>query len=120
LVPSGGIYGALGYTSPNIAERVRGFEDEISPGGEWTAAEGSPADYKQNLTLAIEQMYAFAQLNVTAITPVLGGAMRSGLWRNFVDENRDRNITLVSGDAMPNQLEFLSRGYVQGLVGQLP
>jgi ABC-type sugar transport system substrate-binding protein len=120
LVPTGGIYGALGYSSPNIAERLRGFEDEISASGKWTAAEGSPANYKQNLTLAIEQMYAFAKLNVTAITPVLGGAMRSGLWKDFVDENRDRNITLVSGDAMPNQLEFLSRGYVQGLVGQLP
>jgi ABC-type sugar transport system substrate-binding protein len=46
--------------------------------------------------------------------------MRSGLWKDFVDENRHLNITLVSGDAMPNQLEFLSRGYAQGLVGQLP
>jgi hypothetical protein len=35
--------------------------------------------------------------------------MRSGLWKDFVGENRHLNITLVSGDAMPNQLEFLSR-----------
>jgi hypothetical protein len=46
--------------------------------------------------------------------------MRSGLWKDFVDENRHLNITPVSGDAMPNQLEFPSRGYAQGLVGQLP
>lgn len=120
LVPSGGLYGVMGSSSPNLVERVRGFEDEISAGGEWTAAEGSPANYMRNLTLAIEQMYTFAKQNVTAITPVLGGAMRSGMWKDFVDQNRNLNITLVSGDAMPNQLEFLSRGYVQGLVGQLP
>lgn len=118
IAPQGGLYGTVG--APNLAERVRGFEDEMSAGGEWTAAEGSPANYKQNLTLAIEQMYAFANQNVTAITPVMGAPMRSGLWKDFVDKNRHLNITLVSGDAMPNQLEFLSRGYVQGLVGQLP
>jgi hypothetical protein len=50
----------------------------------------------------------------------LWSSMRSGLWKDFVDENRHLNITPVSGDAMPNQLEFPSRGYAQGLVGQLP
>jgi ABC-type sugar transport system substrate-binding protein len=120
LVPSGGLYGTVGSTSFNIAERLRGFEDEISAGGEWTGVEGSPADSMVNLTLAIEQMREFAKLNATAIAPVMGAPMRSGLWKEFVDEHRHLNITLVSGDAMPNQLEFLSRGYVQGLVGQLP
>jgi ABC-type sugar transport system substrate-binding protein len=120
LEPSGGRYATVGMAAPNINERVRGFEDEISAGGEWTAVEGSPGDSKRNLTLGIELMREFAKLNVTAITPVMGAPMRSGLWKEFVDEHRYLNITLVSGDAMPNQLEFLSRGYVQGLVGQLP
>jgi ABC-type sugar transport system substrate-binding protein len=120
LLPSGGRYATVGSTSPNIAERVRGFEAEISTGGEWTSAEGSPSDSQANLTLAIEQMRAFAALNTTAITPVMGAPMRSGLWRDFVDKHRNQNITIVSGDAMTNQLEFLDRGYVQGLVGQLP
>jgi ABC-type sugar transport system substrate-binding protein len=120
LKPSGGLYGTVGCMSPNIHERMRGFEDELSAGGEWTAVEGSPGDTRRNLTVGIELMRKFAKLNVTAITPVMGGPMRSGLWKEFVDEHRHLDITLVSGDAMPNQLEFLSRGYVQGLVGQLP
>ena len=108
----------------------------------------SPYDITSNITKSMEAMHALANLEPppTAIIPVMGmrkymstlfainafqsleltilflftAAMRSGYWKEFVDEHRHKNITLVSGDAMTNQLEFLARGYVQGLVGQLP
>ena len=44
--------------------------------------------------------------------------MRTGGWKDFA--TRYNNITLISGDAMPDQLYFLNTGMVDGLVGQLP
>jgi ABC-type sugar transport system substrate-binding protein len=120
LVPTGGLYGTVGSTSSNIMERVRGFEYEIAQNGLWTPVQGSPSDHQRNFSLAVDQMNEFARLNATGIVPTMGGPMRSGRWVEFVDQNRDNNVTLVSGDAMPNQLAFLDRGYVAGLVGQLP
>ena len=120
LVPNGGTYGVIAHSSPNLQERLRGFEDEILKDGLWTPVQGSPSDYKSNLTLIIEQMNGFAQQNATAVVPVMGAAMRSGGWKEFVDKHRDSGMKFVSGDAMANQLEFLDRGFAHGLVGQLP
>jgi gamma-aminobutyric acid type B receptor len=65
-------------------------------------------------------MRGFGDQNATAVVPVMGAAMRSGGWRDFVDDYRHTGMKFVSGDAMPNQLEALDRGYAHGLVGQLP
>lgn len=87
----------------------------------WTEVPGSPFYYEENLTLAVEAMDDMAaSYNPTALVPVLGGPMRSGIWTDLVDRNRRRNITYVSGDAMPNQLLMLNSKYAHGLVGQLP
>lgn len=126
LWPHGGTYSLLGTQAPNIQERIHGFhhaiaaEAEKEGGSKWFEIGPSPGDYEANLTLAMEKMQEFAEFNPTAIVPVMGAPMRSGTWIEFVLRNQWRNITLVSGDAMPNQLEMLDRGYVQGLIGQLP
>ena len=81
------------------------------------------ADAESNITKAMELMHSLAeQYHPTAIAPVMGMPMRSGTWKEFVNTQRasNRNITLISGDAMSNQIQFLERGYVHGLVGQLP
>eukprot|EP00977_Amphora_coffeiformis_P007119 scaffold1552_cov175-Amphora_coffeaeformis.AAC.10 len=120
LRPRGGTYATISSESPNLNERVRGFQDELHTNGKWTEVPGSPSNYDGDLNLVQEQLHTFARLNPTAIVPVSGAAMRSGGWEDFVHAHRHRNITLVSGDAMANQLEFLDRGFAQGLVGQLP
>ncbi|GAX11783.1 hypothetical protein FisN_7Lh167 [Fistulifera solaris] len=125
LQPNGGTYALLTtFDSPNLQERVRGFQEEMKreKGVLWREVIDSPADIAANVSIAIEKMQEFARYDPppTAIVPVMGAPMRSCCWKDFVNEHRSKNITLVSGDAMPNQLEFLDRGYVQGLVGQLP
>jgi ABC-type sugar transport system substrate-binding protein len=125
LQPNGGKYALItSLESPNLQERVRGFQEEMKreKGELWREVPGSPADIESNIDIAIEKMQEFANYDPppTAIVPVMGAPMRSCCWKDFVNEHRDKNITLVSGDAMANQLEFLDRGYVQGLVGQLP
>jgi ABC-type sugar transport system substrate-binding protein len=120
LTPDGGTFAVLAMSSPNLQERTQGFRDEILTNGLWKELPGSPSDMKGNLTLSMEQMQMFADMNPTAIAPVMGAPMRSGSWKEFVQFNKDKGITLVSGDAMPNQLDFLARNYVDGLAGQLP
>lgn len=131
LKPNGGTFGVVAsLESLNLQERAAGFVDELlHDEGLWTPVslvEENPyyvMDVQSNITLAMEHMYALAALDPppTAIAPVMGMPMRSCCWKEFVDDMaKELNITLVSGDAMPNQIEFLERGYVHGLVGQLP
>uniref|UniRef100_A0A7S3L1A8 G-protein coupled receptors family 3 profile domain-containing protein n=1 Tax=Amphora coffeiformis TaxID=265554 RepID=A0A7S3L1A8_9STRA len=125
LNPNGGTYAAIADTPPNLAERLQGFQDEIKRDNknsvQWHEAPGSPAMYHGNASLAMEHMYTFAQQeDITTIVPVMGAAMRSGGWEEFVGTFGKDRFTLVSGDGMANQLELLSRGYAHGLVGQMP
>lgn len=126
LVPNGGTFAIVASSSTNIQDRINGFRYKLfreTPGKAstlWTELPGSPSNFEANLTLAMEQMHEFTQFNPTVIAPLLGAPMRSGMWQHFVDVHRQKNITLVSGDATSNQIDFLNRDYVQGLVGQLP
>ena len=36
-------------------------------------------------------------------------------WKDFVDANR--NMTLIVADTLPQQIELMNQGYVNGLVG---
>lgn len=119
LQPPGGIYGVVSNLDPNIVERLQGFQDEISSGGEWTEV-SHPSDNKANTTIAVEQMQEFIDEGASAVAAVFGSPMRDEGWRAFVDANRDLGPTIVCGDANNLQLFLLDRGYVGGLVGQLP
>lgn len=54
-----------------------------------------------------------------AILSVGGWPMRNPTtWRDFVNANP--NVTTVVADTLPHQMDLLNRGYVTGLVGQVP
>lgn len=124
LRPEGGRYAILYSPEPNILERAQGFEHQMAQHARmhnlpklWVSA--GWANFGDNLTLSAEFMYDFVESqNVTAIVPMRGAPMRSCCWKNFVKAHPE--VTLVSGDDLPNQLKLFSRNYVHGLVGQLP
>ena len=66
----------------------------------------------------MDLMYEFAEEQVDGIVPVGGWPMWDDRWPSFVDDNR--NMKLIVGDTLPSQIELMNRGYVNGLVGQLP
>lgn len=116
--PTGNKYYAIASQSdPNIREREEGLRAQLAEFG-WTEVPTSPSDMMGNVSLAMDQMREFAAEypQLAAIVPVRGGPMRSGQWKQFVMEHR--HLRLVVADALPNQLEFLSRDYCHGLVGK--
>jgi len=64
-------------------------------------------------------MEEYAQLNATAIVSMVQSPMRLPEWPSFVDKYRYKNITYIGTDSDDYQLEYLSRNYVHGLVGQV-
>ena len=66
-------------------------------------------------------MHEFADMDVQAIIPVGGWPMfdKEG-WKDFVNVNREKNLTLIVGDTLDVQMQLMNEGYVDGLVGQLP
>ena len=64
-----------------------------------------------------EQMQNYSLLNPTAIVTLQQTPMRHPNWTTLVKEHRHRNITLIGTDAADFQLDYLERGYVNGLVG---
>ena len=45
--------------------------------------------------------------------------MRLPMYKEFIEKHRHRNITYIGTDSADYQLEYLSTGYVDGLVGQM-
>jgi len=124
VLPFGGTFAVVGTSHPNIVQRQQGVHDSLAsnmnPSVNWIQVRGSPSDALGDPTRAMMQVELFAEHhpNITTIISCMGAPMRSGGWAEFVQ--RHPNITLFSGDAMPNQMTFLNTGYVSGLVGQLP
>ena len=67
-----------------------------------------------------QQMQNYSILDPTAIVTLQQTPMRHPNWTSLVDEHRHRNITYIGVDAADYQLDYLQRGYVDGLVGQMP
>ena len=79
LDPEGGKYGNYGFVSgagPNLAQRVEGFNLQMKSidafKSDWTELKpGSPTDCQDNIDIALEQCYDFADNpDVRAIVPV--------------------------------------------------
>jgi ribose transport system substrate-binding protein len=120
--PNGGQYGLLSVTDPDVVQRAEGLR-QILAGTAWTEVDGSPAITEEgNITLALEQMndYINTYPEIGAIIPMGGWPMfgGDGGWETFVEANRE--LTYVSADALPIQVDLLERGFADGLVGQLP
>lgn len=119
LAPGGGTYGIMAAEAPNVLERVAGVRARLAD-TKWVEIGGGYKDCEDSAARAIEIMPEFANENVNAIVPVGGWPMLGDKdkWKDFVDANR--HMTLVVGDTLPQQLDLVNQGYVNGLVGQLP
>eukprot|EP00339_Tiarina_fusa_P029647 CAMPEP_0117073674 /NCGR_PEP_ID=MMETSP0472-20121206/51879_1 /TAXON_ID=693140 ORGANISM="Tiarina fusus, Strain LIS" /NCGR_SAMPLE_ID=MMETSP0472 /ASSEMBLY_ACC=CAM_ASM_000603 /LENGTH=761 /DNA_ID=CAMNT_0004798329 /DNA_START=89 /DNA_END=2374 /DNA_ORIENTATION=+ len=135
ISPEGGYFATLASDdSPNMNERIKGFQDEMfaeNTGDDddddkddanivWTELSDSPGIFNRDVDVAIDMMEEYAQKDATVIVSVNGGPMWSDFYADFYNRNRRKNITLVFGDDFPLQIDYLSRGYVLGLVGQMP
>ncbi len=121
--PDGGTYGMIsgGAAAPNLADRVNGVRDALA-GSNWTEVQGSPTFCNDDSALAVQQANDLVTANpdIGAIVPVGGWPMFAPEgWKNFVDNAPD-TLELVVADTLPSQLEMLSEGYADALVGQRP
>lgn len=126
LRPEGGTF-ALVHT-PAFEDRVEGFRDEVFKNNDredranWLEADlpidsyAAPDDVDQHPWF----MELAAQANVTAMIFMYQTPMRAENYTQFIDKHRHRNITYIGTDGSAYQLEYLSRRFVDGLVGQLP
>lgn len=126
ISPEGGTYGVVyADESPNILERVRGFKDEIELVNSktniiWREVDDPPPSFNNDAEVAVEMMETLAEQNTTVICGVDAGAMWSDNYESFYNRNRFRGLTIVVADDLPRQIDLLSRGKGQGLVGQMP
>jgi DNA-binding LacI/PurR family transcriptional regulator len=126
LRPEGGTFGIV--HTPAFVDRVEGFRDEITKDNEredrahWFEADlpiqsyDTPNDIDQ-FSWFIDML---AETNPTAMVFMYQTPMRAENYTQFIDKHRHRNITYIGTDGSDYQLEYLSRRYVDGLVGQLP
>jgi hypothetical protein len=127
VTPMGGTFVVMNPdTSPNIQYRWQGILDEMqSPEGIWEElTDISPILYDRDLTQAIAYLQHVVQhYNPTLILITSGGPLfhsnYTTFYQQYVQQPR-RNITIVCADDFEIQQQHLSRGHVQGLVGQIP
>jgi ribose transport system substrate-binding protein len=115
-----------GLAAANHNERGAGFRDALkSTGGKYTEIPGSPFPCNDDAAKSIEIIQ-----DVLTRYPDLDGFFFSGGWPLFgapqayvkaVDANhRIETLTVVSFDSLPEELELLSKHYVDALIGQRP
>ena len=132
LRPEGGTYGLIYHTDHK--ERSEGFREEIQ---KFNGREGKPQwfeiqdrygyqDFENPLNDQThgrlhEVMQDLALQEPTAIIFLYQTPMRRENYTDFIDQyTRPRNVTVIGTDGSDYQLNYLSRRYVNGLVGQLP
>ena len=129
LNPRGGKFGVLTGSSPNLMDRLEGVRDRLLNSDiNWVEVDDSPRDFSDMGTLnglitdPIDELEEFVKQNpdLTAIVPVAAWPMnfRADEWKEFIKKHR--NLTVVAGDSNALQIELISSGFANGLVGQLP
>ena len=119
LRPDGGLYAHVG----DKAERIAGFETEIQRNndrdgwGDWWSIEYPPDEIEFDGWVAKMEYYIEEQ-NATCIVTMKQSPMRSDNWTQMVERHPD--VLFIGVDAADYQLSYLNRGYVHGLVGQMP
>jgi ribose transport system substrate-binding protein len=128
LRPDGGKYAMVsgGPGAKNLAERVDGVREALK-GSKWVEVAGSPTFCNDDPALAVQQM-----TDLRTATPDLAAIIPVGGWPMFAPEGfkafASRNkkdidsgkFKLVVADTLKMQLELLSDGYANALVGQRP
>jgi len=127
IVPGGGTFALVSSDrSPNVRLREQGVRQRLLDLDSdddlplWRELAGSPAVYQRDLDAAVAVLESLAQKNPTAIVTTVGGPLLHAEYANFWKRHRHRNITIIAADDFELQIAHLSRGYVQGLVGQMP
>ena len=127
LRPEGGTFAVItppNGTKPNIDQRYMGFKQEITRDNDkegkahWFEIPDSPLDLVGRHTFRAQPIVD--SQNPTALVTMYLTAMRGENWTSFIDHNRPRGIIYVGSDGSDFQLDYLNKGYVDGLVGQLP
>lgn len=74
----------------------------------------------ERASTSIDQMRKFASFpQVKAVIPIGGWPMgNTSEWQKVIDDFP--TLTTVAADTLPHQMRLLNRGYVDGLVGQVP
>ena len=121
LKPLGGTFGIISSGAPNAMQKAQGARDRLE-GTEWKEAQESPKDCQGSIDLFYQQMWEYAA------DPDIGAIIPTGAWP-FLDSNTTRwttfrdahpNITMVVSETLPITMELMNKGYVDGIVGQLP
>jgi ABC-type sugar transport system substrate-binding protein len=114
-------YAIVVADSPNLKLRADGIRSRLQA-EDWVEVESSPLNAQGNSTYAIELMKQVAATGtVDAILPVGAWPMRVDpirLYQDYVEQYP--LVWNVVADKDPAQVEMLDRGYVDGLVGQMP
>ena len=127
LRPEGGTFAVItppNGTKPNMDQRYSGFKQEIMKDNDkddkahWHEIPDSPLDLVGRHTFRAQPI--IESQNPSALITMYLTAMRGQNWTHFVNHNRPRGITYVGSDGADFQLDYLNKGYVDGLVGQLP
>ena len=112
--PEGGEFAMMTLPFRNLEQRVKGIRNVLQ-GTTWVELQDSL------ITVEAEEIAQLKAKNpqLKAIMPTYGRAMKnSSQWLPFVDSNPD--LTFVVADALSYQVDLMNKGYVNGLVGQLP
>ena len=115
-----------GLAAANHNERGAGFRDALkASGGQYTEIQGSPFPCNDDAAKSIEIIQ-----DVLTRNPDLNGFFFSGGWPLFgapeaylkaVEQNdRIENLTVVSFDSLPEELQLLKKERVDALIGQRP
>jgi ABC-type sugar transport system substrate-binding protein len=125
LRPEGGTF-VCAYNGQSSYARTVGFLEEIKTDnnredkGHWHPAELNFTFTKlgSNNTELLVTLDLIAAHNPTAILFMYQTPMRHPNYTQFVDRHRARNISLLGTQGDDEQLAFMARRYVDGLVGQ--
>jgi ABC-type sugar transport system substrate-binding protein len=126
LRPEGGTF-VCTYGGQSSYARTVGFLEEIQTDNNrddkehWYAAELNftfNGDLGSNDTERLATMDLIAAHNPTAILFMYQTPMRNPNYTQFVDRHRHRNISLLGTQGDDEQLAYMARRYVDGLVGQ--
>ena len=122
LRPKGGQYAIVSANSPNILERNDGVRNFLKA-SDWFEIESSPSDTQDSVAKGLDQVEDFSRMSeVDAIIAVGGWPMyhpNTTRWENIVD-TIGSNVTYVIADTLQVQIDLLTSGHVNGLVGQDP
>jgi ABC-type sugar transport system substrate-binding protein len=108
--------------APNLKQRHHGFQQRMAGWkSNWKEIAESPVDVMGQSDVAIDEMWSLMEKHpdLKAVVGCCGFNMANeDRWMDFAIANP--NVTLVNADADDYQIDLARRGYVHGLVAQMP